>query len=298
VLIYLDSKDLITLVDGLAVIRSDDAVASLTAGKHKVVVSFETVMEIAGPLAKRSARTNVMAFCARLETLPLSFLHEAMIAPLELREAMRAFEEGREFDSSATCPFVDRFDASIPVQGRAPTHAFIHYGIAETVFDIWATSPDVIEGYAASHGQRYVDLMAADRQIKNPATLVKHFVTKIQRDLSLYRIRAPRAGVDAFARWIYRSAARCPGIRLGYEVYHQVLRNKAAGTKTSDIVDLVRVRSIPYVDLFTMDSAMLAYTSQAVRSTGAQYRAQLLPSLAAAAAIWRNPQEEEKFPAA
>jgi hypothetical protein len=288
-LVYLDSKDLITLVEGPEATSFDDAVSSLKAGNHKIVISFETVVEIAGPLMKSEARTNVMAFCARLEELPLSFLHEARVAPLELYAAIRAFDQRREFDSTAVYPFVERFDASIPLRGAAPTQSYINYGIAETVFDIWLHTPDVIGDYAR-HGNRLVDQMESDRRIPNPPTLENHFVTKIQKDLALYMIRPPRLGVGAFASWIYSSAARCPGIRLGYEVYHQLVRNKEAKIKPSDLVDLERVRSIPYVDLFTMDSGMLAYTSQAIRATGGRYRAKLLPGLKAAIASWRDPQ--------
>lgn len=124
-LIYPDSKDLIDLVDHRTAIDFDDLQQKLAAGGHKIVFSLATIIEIAGPLPRQNARTNVMSFCNQIERLPHRFVNEGRIAILELQEAMAAISENREFRKDAITSFFDRFDLSIPVAvGRQHASCF------------------------------------------------------------------------------------------------------------------------------------------------------------------------------
>ena len=87
-LVYLDSKDLINLLDGSTSVRLEEFIAELQAGSHHLVVSCPTIIEIAGPLLSKNARRNVTRLLAQLEKMPLVFLNEARLDPLELREAV------------------------------------------------------------------------------------------------------------------------------------------------------------------------------------------------------------------
>jgi hypothetical protein len=267
VLIYTDSKDLINLIERHTAIEFENVRQKLAAGEHKIVLSFATIVEIAGPLLRVNARTNVMSFCNKIELLPHQFVNEGRIDILELKEAIDAISENREFQKDVITPFFDRFDLSIPVADLASTRFLLRYSIAETLFDLWTEDPDLIDGYE-KHGLRLIKRFQADRQVINPPSLKTNFVRKIRDDLRFYGIPEPKQGAHQFAEWIYASPSRCPGMRLAYETYHQLRRNVTAGLSASHLVDLVRLNSLPYVDIFTLDSEMYTYVSQAIRALG------------------------------
>ena|SRR5271166_1368888 len=100
----------------------------------------------------------------------------------------------------------------------------------------------------------------------------------MSRDLETHSIQPPAAGVEPFARWVYESTARCPGVRLAYETYHRFRRNRSARPRASDVIDLARIASVPYVDFFITDAAMMDYCRQAAADIEQTYR-QLLGNL-------------------
>jgi hypothetical protein len=176
-------------------------------------------------------------------------------------------------------PFVNRFDECIPVQGPPATRLYLRYSIAETVFDLWANDPGIFRNYR-KYGKQLIEVLKTDRAMAKPPTLREHFIKKkIPNDLQLYGIPEPAVGGTPLAEWIYDEPTRCPGVRLGYEVYHQIRRNKVAKVRESDMVDLLRLPSLPYVDLMTMDGAMFTYTSQVNRSLVMGYESRIYRDL-------------------
>ena len=71
---------------------------------------------------------------------------------------------------------------------------------------------------------------------------------------------------------MYESPSRCPGVRLSYETLHRFRRNRQDRPEASDIIDLVRIAAVPYVDFFITDSAMTDYCQQAAKEIGHPYR--------------------------
>lgn len=123
--------------------------------------------------------------------------------------------------------------------------------------------------------QGWTALMEADRKLKNPPAPSDHFVTTMSRNLKTHSLPPPAAGVEPFARWVYDSPSRCPGIRLAYETQHRFRKNLEARPRASDLIDLVRIAAVPYVDFFVPDGAMLNYCRQAVRSLALPYQGRL-----------------------
>jgi hypothetical protein len=114
-------------------------------------------------------------------------------------------------------------------------------------------------------------------------------VTMIIRALATHGIRPAAAVAEPFARWIYESPSRCPGVRLAYETQHRFRRDRAAHPGASDIIDLARITAIPYVDFFVTDAAMMTYCKQAVAEIGMSYP-QLVGDLRAVMGrVWRLP---------
>jgi hypothetical protein len=195
-----------------------------------------------------------------LESLPLAYLADSQIPRHELLSAICSFSGGREY--APIDPYVDRFDAAIPISGPAPTAIYLRHGLAETIFTIWQEAPEVFRKGKARIGDLRA-LMKADRDLSSPPRLARHFREKLRRDLRLYKLAEPPGGVDALADWIYECRDRCPGTRLAYEVYHHLRKNLGDEPGASDFGDFGHVRCVPYVDLMTLDRRMADYVRRA-----------------------------------
>src|SRR5258708_7885929 len=114
--IYPDSSDLINLCRGAAYIDISDLAQRLLAENHQIVLSLDTLIELSDPL-RHGRILEVRRELNRLEVLPQIFINEARIRDMEIREAIRAFEQGREYNFAAVTPFASRIDRAIDVHG-------------------------------------------------------------------------------------------------------------------------------------------------------------------------------------
>src|SRR6266849_4380915 len=103
-LIYPDTSDLINLCRGKSVVSLSELAKRLRSDSHRVVLSLETLIELAAPL-RNGLLLEVRKDLNQLEELPLILVNEGRIPNLEIEEAMHAFEERREYDSTAVEPF-------------------------------------------------------------------------------------------------------------------------------------------------------------------------------------------------
>lgn len=264
--VCLDTRDLIDLLETRPSHLSH-VDALLRTGGHRLVVSFTTVLELSAPLA-HPEQSNVMRLLNQLEALPVIFVNEARIGRQELGAAADAFREGREY--SAVDPFVSRFDQTLDLDATPPTRSYLRYSLAETIFDLWQTAPDLWSG----NSHRFPLLrerLTSDRAKANPPTLKAHFPTVIARNLSLYGIRVPVESTAPLARWIYADPQRCAGSRLIFEVYHHIRRNEGDRGHASDLGDFAQIPILPYVDVITLDRRMRTYVGQACSSLGTDY---------------------------
>jgi hypothetical protein len=278
-LIYLDSRDLIDLCEGSACIEISDFREWLLSRSHRVVLSMQTLIELSDQL-RIGNLLEVRKDLNRLENLPHTFVNEARICDLEMREAISAFEEGRKYRFNATAPFGARIDQVADLYGEpqsvlegrmlVPTSMIVNYGIAEGILYLWRSDPHIfdVQRRRKADWQR---MMEADRALVAPPSLEENFVKKMAGDLFVHRIRFPIARVGALAHWVYESPNRCPGIRLQYEAQHQFRRDKTSRTSASDIIDLARIPAVPYVDFFITDKSMMGYCRQAAKAIKRPY---------------------------
>jgi hypothetical protein len=68
-----------------------------------------------------------------------------------------------------------------------------------------------------------------------------------------------------------RGHTRCPALRLGYEVFHKIVRNLTDSIPDSDIPDFSHISCIPYVDAITLDKRMRGYVAQVDQSIGTDH---------------------------
>ena len=151
-----------------------------------------------------------------------------------------------------------------------PMRMIVNYGIAEAIRYLWNSDPHAFD-VQRRREREWISVMESDRALTSTPALHDHFVTAMGRNLATYQIRPPSAGAEPFARWVYESPARCPGVRLVYETHHRFRRDRMARPGASDIIDLVRIAAVPYVDYFIADVAMMTYCRQAAKEIGHAY---------------------------
>jgi hypothetical protein len=278
-LIYLDSRDLIDLCQGSACIEISDFGNWLLSRSHRVVLSMQTLIELSDQL-RIGNLLEVRKDLNRLENLPHTFVNEARICDLEMREAISAFEEGREYRFNATAPFGSRIDQVADQHGEpqrvlegrvlVPTSMIVNYGIAEGIIYLWRSDPHIFDVQRRRQAD-WQRMMEADRALVSPPSLEENFVKKMAGDLYTHQISFPIARVGELARWVYESPNRCPGIRLQYEAQHQFRRDRTSRTSASDIIDLIRTPAVPYVDFFITDKRMMGYCRQAAKAIQRPY---------------------------
>ena len=269
---YLDTRDLINILEHANPFSEDQLFQCLQRGSHQLAVSFHTVSELSVPLTRSTSKTNVMALLNRLERMPITFIH-SNIDCLEIEEALDAFSTQREYKDIH--PFLKRFDQTVHLDARPATKIYINYSIAETVWDLH--NHGGLQGLE-SYAPKMKDLIAADRSLLNPPSLKTNFVNVLQRNLELYKLSMSTASLPAFASWVYNTANRCPSIRLGHEVWHKIVANRTDALEDSDLEDYQHLTCLPYVDLMTLDKRMHGYVSQASASLGLNYHQRIFKS--------------------
>jgi hypothetical protein len=265
-LIYLDTKDLINILQKSDPCSIEKIKGILKCGGHKLVYSMINILELSEPLLNKRAETNVMTLLNTLESLPHVFIHSACIHKLELEQASKAFERGIEYEE--TNPFVRRFDQTIDLNAAPPTRFYLNYSLAETVWDLYRV--DAI-GMPARHSASLKKLVAADRALSPSPSLHDGFVETIRKAIATHKIKCTFSDTKSFASWIYANPIRCPSIRLGYELWHKIVRNVGDQPIGSDLEDFHHIDCLPYVDAITLDKRMRGYVSQVSFSMKVDY---------------------------
>lgn len=268
--IFFDSRDLISLFEKQDEQTISASIAFLTDKNHMLVYSMNTVMEVSAPLIEKESTTNVMQILNRMTNAPHVFIAEAVIEKLELEEAIRAYSNKSEFELNRINPFVDRYDQAISPFTPPSTADYIKYDLALTVYELWQEDPSLFEGYESA-GTKLHQLMELDRKLPKNNYATADFAKTLKRNLDLYKIAFPQEELESLATWVLESNSRCPSIRLGYEVFHKIVKNITDKTDTGDIPDFSHVSCIPYVDLITLDKRMRGYVEQAAKSLNLSY---------------------------
>jgi hypothetical protein len=264
-LIYLDSKDLINILEKSKPLSVEQLENFLKGGNHEIVLSFLTIMEIAEPLLHKKATTNVMVLLKHIEKLPHPYIHRD-ISRLELEEALRAFSTGDNY--KGIFPFVNRFDETVDLNASPPTKNYINYRLSETVWDLYCFGA---LGGLDNYSEKLRKTFTADRALSPRPTLKKHFAKTIERNIGLDRLPIPHENISTFADWIYSDASRCPSVRLGYEVWHKMVRNITDIPHDSDLEDFQHISCLPYVHLMTLDRRMQGYVCQVSKDISVDY---------------------------
>lgn len=265
--IYLDSKDIIKLLEQSDPCTTKEFDNFLRNGHHELVLSFITIMEISEPLFHKNASTNVMWLLNQIEKFPHTFIHSSIITRLELEEAYRAFSSGNEYQDISP-PFVDRFDVTVDLEGNPATKQYIKYPLAETVWDLFSFGG---LGGLNKYAEKLRETFKADRALNPKPSLKKNFANMVERNIKLYNLKIPLKEVTSVANWIYSKPSRCPSERLGYELWHKMVKNITDIPDDSDLEDFQNIGSLPYVDVMTLDRRMQGYVCQVAKGLSVEY---------------------------
>ena len=260
-LIYLDAKDLINIFEKSNPCSADQFDTMLREGDHKLVYSLLNIIEIAEPLLHNNMKTNVMALLNRVEETPHVYIHTSRIPLLELESAIRAYFNGEEY--SNINPYVQRFDYTVDLDAQPTTKDYLNYSIAEIIWDLYSFK---VLGGLDSYAKKLKTIFAKDRMLSHKPSIENHFSTCLERTFKLYDVASPSDDIKSFANWIYSDHTRCPSLRLGYEVFHKMIKNMGDETTPSDMEDLSHIDCLPYVDFLTLDKRMCSYVIQACKT--------------------------------
>jgi hypothetical protein len=135
--VYLDSRDLIALVEKSSSEEIAGFEEKLRRQGSNLIFSMHNIMEISAPLLAANPGSSVMRTLNRFERMPHLYVAEARIDALELQEAAGAFLEQRKY-RPIPLPIVPRFDYAVSAFEREPTtKPFLSYGLAQIIFELW-----------------------------------------------------------------------------------------------------------------------------------------------------------------
>jgi hypothetical protein len=257
--ILLDTKDLIDLLEREQPVRLAELRDWLLARNSTIVLTFGNVRELAAPLANGGDAIHVSYLFQRLASLPISYFGEVKMLAAEARSAVRAFNSGIEYRTID--PYVSRWDETMVESLPASTRMLIRR-LDEIVLLAACEYPTVFGGfgfYEESLRKQFAD----DRRLSPSARVPEdNFPKVLSRLLAHHEIEQPTGTVVDFASWVHADARRCPALRLGHEVYNEIVKNINDIPESGDIPDMALIRVIPYVDAVTLDRRMRGYCSQ------------------------------------
>lgn len=265
--IYIDSKDIIKLLEQSDPCTAEEFGDILRKGNHELVFSFVTIIEISEPLLHREASTNVMRLLNQIEKLPHTFIHSSCITRLELEEGFRAFSSGNEYRDISP-PFVNRFDVVVDLEGKPATKQYLNYPLAEIVWDLYNYGA---LGDFDNFASKLKKSFEADRAIKPRPKLKDNYAKTTGLNIRQNHLKIPPEKIKSFANWVYSNPARCPSDRLGYELWHKMVRNIKDIPGDSDLEDFHNIGCLPYVDIMTVDRRMHGYVCQVSKSITLEY---------------------------
>jgi len=248
--VLLDASSLIDLQRRIPLSFADlDSI--FRKGRARLVLTRTSVLEFSAPAAETGDFPSLQRELRQIERLPVAYLREGGITNSELKEAVEALAEGREFIRPD--PYVERWDETVVVEGPSPARMLVNQRLDDLIFMLWrqrALSP-VHRRWGTILRQQFKQDRDLPARVRKAAG--KNFRQALRRHLAMFSISYPEEKVGELADWIYEMPTRCPGHRLAYDVRQELMNNLTEDVTENDILDIAHVEAVPYVDAITMD---------------------------------------------
>jgi hypothetical protein len=218
----------------------------------RLILTYTSVLEFAAPFEKTRGRLALHDLLQQVDRLPTGYLREGAVKVTELREAVAAFNEGRE--CTPINPYGNRWDETLFADGPRPTEALV----GQSLFDL--VSMALSGGNVLRHGKDllgpklergFAQVRRARQKAQVPAK--ERFQAEVRGELAHHSIPLAAGKLAEFASWIYEDPSRCPGLRLACEWHEEWRRNATQPFRWNNILDRAHVLAVPYVDAVTMD---------------------------------------------
>jgi hypothetical protein len=281
-LLLLDAKDLIELIERSQPMPVERFATWLSERGAKIVLTFTNVSEFANCFDGVNDLLHIRAMIQALERLPLAYLHEASIEVNEMELAIAAFDRGDE--PAIANPYVSRWDHTFTKRGEAPpAEMIVGLRLDEIAFQV-LRQPN-------AHQRRHLPRIALsaitdDRAIPGPKRLppCAALTRVLEKKIGFWQLEPPARGVEAFGKWIFANPIRCPGLRHEWELVRALVANGKDALQDSDLWDHAHFPAIPYVEFATLDRRMVGYCSGisaglAKQNSSADYRSRVFGSL-------------------
>ena len=246
--ILLDAKDLIDLIEFNRPVDVAALDAWLKQKGATLVLSLTNVSDFVGPVFDGGDFLKMRVLLQKLENRPLTYIREGLIIRDELSLALAAYQAGQE--PSSLHPYVSRWDETAHWEGESAAKILVGLRLDEIVY----MARGAIQGYKR-HAAGLRAQILGERQL--PASerlpLQNIFINAIPKRLADHGMYVPKIDLRVFGQWLWRVPSRCLGLRLQFEAYHHLLRDKSTAFQDGDIADFAHIAALPYTDFLTVD---------------------------------------------
>lgn len=265
-LILPDSHDLINLLEREHPVNVQEIAERLNQNDARLVLSFTNVSALVGGLARGVEFMEFRPRLQALEGLNPAYIREGFIFRQELESAWRSFQISVEFVRPD--PMVRRWDETFQPPGQSVARMFVQYRLDAIVHDLHRQGaiPQDLRNWTRVIRQQIRNDRALPRAVRKSS--VQHFRLVVERHCQLYGIPVPSACLQRFSDWIHEDPARCPGLRVQFEVRRELVENPNDALQRGDILDFAHIGAVPYVDCATLDRRMYHYCGQACQKLG------------------------------
>jgi len=298
--LFLDSRDLIQLIEAADPLSIDHFAKLLSSRNARVVLAFTNVAELVPQTpAKPPDRRRVRNLMDQLERLPHAYLRTPELGRAEFERALHAFE--RSIPIAQFDPYVEHWWETfweVPpsivchIEPRAQIEYRNRLSLADQVELLLHNRQCLAVG--ERHEAELQNVVSEDRaRLKTLRGSRKTFIAAVTTELLRYGRPEPSGGVERFADFIRSRTDVCPGWRISHDVYEEYRCNLTAVPQTNDIPDLSHVQILPYVSHATLDRAWRTRCRQArdrLAKDGLRFSAydRVYPDLAAILDTWQR----------
>jgi len=263
--LYLDSRDLISVLARSIPVDAGELATILQAKDTELVFSWSNVIE-----SVTFREPNIRETRRRLELIEqLPQCYILGLPPLirtEFRSAFRAFE-ANDFGLAAIDPFVPTWQRTLRDPGRIlPQDLLINFTTTDQVVEIVFNNPQI------GHNTRTRTMLfrneVADDRLHNPEVRrsATWFRGGVAQTLVNSGLRLDRARFEAFADWLAANPTACPGWLLFHESYGVFCDNVNDAGQRGDAPDFSHIITAPYIDAITLDRRMADYCRRGSRT--------------------------------
>ena len=265
--VFIDSKDLIEVLERSKPISAGELATVLAGADARLVVTLASLWELL-PRGRRQGHWAQLV--ARLEQMPVAFVRSVDITPLEFREAVRAFKEAREPSSIASQIFVSKWYETFwrmpknfdEVLAKTHLDMLVGMSLVRQVGMVLDVTDDRSRRRTAR--DRFAAQLAAERRWF--ASLRDYEAFRYLAIETMARLDDPLPEpYEEFIRWLYDNPRRAPGWRVALETRAEMRADMRYKPKVGDLSDLVHLHLLPYVTFFTADAAVATLARQAIK---------------------------------